>query len=214
MQQPKPNQGVLDKRSEIIAGLRAIRRESPGEFTLALITAAAVVGIGVEQGILLAIALSLFRHVSHSYRPHTMMLMPDAHHRWVLQPVAAGQQTEAGLIVYRFGADLFYANHQRFSLDVRKLVAHAPDPVHWLVIDASAITNIDYSAAQSLRDLLVELQQENIEVVFGRVTQGLRDDMTRHCLIDIVGAAKVFTTLHEALALARGGAPRTPDTIG
>ncbi len=56
--------GMID-----VAGLRAIRRESPGEFYLAVATAAAVVAIGVEQGILLAIALSLFRHVRHSYQP-------------------------------------------------------------------------------------------------------------------------------------------------
>ena len=61
--------GMID-----IARLRNIRRESPGEYYLAVATAAAVVVLGVEQGILLAIALSLFRHVRHSYRPHTMML--------------------------------------------------------------------------------------------------------------------------------------------
>lgn len=61
-----------------VQSLRAIRRESPGEFTLALVTAAAVVMIGVEQGILLAVALSLMRHVRHSYRPHTMVLEPAA----------------------------------------------------------------------------------------------------------------------------------------
>jgi MFS superfamily sulfate permease-like transporter len=57
-------------------GLRDIRRESPGEFYLATITAAVVVAVGVEQGILLAMALSLFRHVRHSYRPHTMVWAP------------------------------------------------------------------------------------------------------------------------------------------
>ena len=50
--------GMID-----VKGLRDIRRESPGEFDLAVVTAAAVVAIGVEEGILLAIALSLFRHV-------------------------------------------------------------------------------------------------------------------------------------------------------
>ena len=62
--------------------LRDIRRESPGEYYLAIATAATVVTLGVEQGILLAIALSLFRHVRHSYRPHTMMFLPDPNGRW------------------------------------------------------------------------------------------------------------------------------------
>lgn len=76
-----------------VAGLR---RESPGEFYLAVVTAAAVVAIGVEQGILLAIALSLFRHVRHSYRPHTMMFAPDSSDRWTPVPATPGKETEPG----------------------------------------------------------------------------------------------------------------------
>ena len=45
---------------------------------LAILTAAAVVAVGVEQGILFAIGFSLVRHVRHSYQPHTMVLIPDA----------------------------------------------------------------------------------------------------------------------------------------
>ena len=63
--------GMID-----VSSLRAIRRESPGEIHLGVVTAGAVMAIGVEDGILLAVALSLFRHVRHSYRPHTMMLAP------------------------------------------------------------------------------------------------------------------------------------------
>jgi hypothetical protein len=45
--------------------------------------------------------------------------------------VTPGKETEPGLIVYRFGADLFYANHNRFTYEVRTLVEHAPTSVHW-----------------------------------------------------------------------------------
>ena len=76
--------------------LRNIRRESPGEYYLAVVTAAAVVALGVEQGILLAIALSLFRHVRHSYRPHTMMLAPNAEGRWDAGTGAARQGYRTG----------------------------------------------------------------------------------------------------------------------
>ncbi|HEX4616376.1 MAG TPA: SulP family inorganic anion transporter, partial [Stellaceae bacterium] len=156
--------GMID-----VTSLRDIRRESPGEFYLAVATAAAVVAIGVEQGILLAIALSLFRHVGHSYRPHTAILVPDAAGRWMPTPVTAGKETEPGLIVYRFGADLFYANHNRFVDEVHTLVEHAPTSVHWFVVDAGAITNIDYSAAQSLRDLLDDLVRQGVDMIFARV---------------------------------------------
>jgi sulfate permease, SulP family len=187
------------------SGLRDIRRESPGEFYLAAVTAAAVVVIGVEQGILLAIALSLLRHVRHSYSPHGMMLEPDSTGRWVPVPAIPGKETESGLIVFRFGADLFFANAHRFADDVRALVNSAPSPVRWFIVDASAITDVDYSAAQSLCDLLDELARRGIRVMFGRVSPYLRSDMDRHRITAAVGESWIFTTLHEAIAVTRQG---------
>ena len=197
--------GMID-----VTSLRDIRRESPGEFYLAVATAAAVVAIGVEQGILLAIALSLLRHVLHSYRPHTAILVPDAAGRLMPTPVTPGKETEPGLIVYRFGADLFYANHNRFADEVHTLVEHAPTSVHWFVVDAGAITNIDYSAAQSLRDLLDDLVRQKVNMIFARVRPSLHSDMDRHRVTAAISETRIFATLHEALAAARGSAPETP----
>jgi high affinity sulfate transporter 1 len=195
--------GMID-----VSGLRAIRRESPGEFYLAVATAAAVVAIGVEQGILLAIALSLFRHVRHSYSPHTIMLAPNPAGQWVAIPATPGKQTEPGLIVYRFGSDLFYANANRFADEVRALIEHAPTPVRWFVVDAGPIEDIDFSAAQTVRDLLADLARQNVSVVFARVSSYLRSDMDRHCITPAIGEAYIFTTLHEALTAVHSGVLR------
>jgi SulP family sulfate permease len=193
-----------------VRALRDMRLESPGEFYLALATGATVVAIGVEQGILLAIALSLFRHVRHSYLPHTLMYRPDATGRWKPEPVTPGAITEPGLIVYRFGADLFYANQQRFCDEVRTLVANAPGPLRYFVVDASAITDLDYSAARSLRTLIEELQRDGVRIIFGRVNEYLRADMDRHHITATIGAQNLCPTLHEALQLA--GAEQPPST--
>ena len=189
--------GMIDLRR-----LRSIHRESPGEYYLAIATAATVVALGVQQGILLAIALSLFRHVRHSYRPHTMILAPDATGRWTPIPATPGTMTEPGIIVYRFGADLFYANQNRFVDEVRALVARAPTPIHCFIVDAAAITDIDYSAAQSLLELLEDLKHQKVSLVFGRVNFYLRSDMDRHGIIAAIGEGSIFPTLHEAIAAA------------
>ena len=191
--------GLVDFRS-----LRGIHSESPGEFKLAIVTAAVVALAGLEQGILMAVALSLLRHVRHSYRPHTMVLAPDESGRWLPMSVTPGLETEPGLVVYRFGADLFYANDNRFADEVRALIEHAPTPVRWFVVDASAMTDIDYSAACSLRDLCDDLKRCGIRLVFGRVDAYLRADMDRHGITAAIGEKFIFSTLHEALAAVRG----------
>ena len=50
-----------------------------------------------------------------------MVLAPDAAGRWTSLPATPGAQTEPGLVIYRFGADLFYANDHRFTDEVRRM---------------------------------------------------------------------------------------------
>ncbi len=191
--------GLVDLR-----GLRDIGRESPGELRLALTTAAVVVAVGVEQGILLAMVLSLLRHVRHSYRPHTAVLVEDgAGHRRPV-PAIPGALSEPGLVIFQFGADLFYANAGRFAEDVRGLVERAPTPVNWLVVEASAITSIDYSAARVLRSLQHDLIRAGVVMVLAHGQPSLRSDLDRHRLTDVIGADHVFDSLHEALTEIRG----------
>ena len=185
-----------------LRGLREILRESPGEFQLALITAAVVVLIGVEQGILLAIVLSLLRHVRHSYRPHTAVLV-EKDGLWMPTPAVPGAISEPGLVIFQFGADLFYANAERFAADMRGLVQGAPTPVKCLVVDAGAITSIDYSAARVLRQVQQELSRRGIALVLVHPQASLRADLRRHRLTDVISADHVFDRLHEALAAIR-----------
>ena len=90
---------------------------------------------------------------------------------------------------------------------MRALIEHAPTPVRWFIVDAEAITDLDYSAARSIRELLDDLAQRKVGVIFARVSPYLRSDMDRHGVTAALGETRVFTTLHEALAAARGGMP-------
>jgi SulP family sulfate permease len=189
--------GLVDVR-----GLRDIRRESPGECRLALLTAAVVVGVGVEQGIVLAIVLSLLRHVRHSYRPHTAVLV-EKDGQWLPMPATPGAVSRPGLVVFQFGADLFYANASHFADDVRALVAAPSVKVDWLVLDAGAITSLDYSAARIFRDLQQDLTRRGTGLVLVHAGSSLRADLSRHRLRDVVGGDHVFDSLHEALGAIR-----------
>ena len=120
-------------------------------------------------------------------------------------------QTAPGLIVFRYGADLFYANADHFSDEVRELVEKAPAPVRWLVFDAEAIGDVDLSAAQTVRKLLEDLNRKGVRVVFGRVNRYLLSDIRRHRISAVIGDGQIFPTLHEALdAIRAEGFPAGP----
>jgi sulfate permease, SulP family len=186
--------GLVDVRS-----LREIQAETPGEFRLALTTAAVVVLIGVEQGILLAIILSLLRHVRHSYQPHTAVLVEQAGH-WRSTAAVPGAVSAAGLIIFQFGANLFYANATGFAADIRRLIEAPATPVKYLILDAGAITSIDYSAARVFRNLQQDLLSRGIQLMVVHAEASLLSDLQRHHLSDVIGPDHAFDTLHEALA--------------
>jgi MFS superfamily sulfate permease-like transporter len=183
-----------------VRGLRDIRRESPGEYALAVFTAAVVVLAGVEQGIVLAMVLSLLRIVRHSYRPHTGVLVVSQHDAWQLVPAVSGAVTAPGLVIYSFGAALFYANASLFAKEIRGLLGPALSPVRWLIVDAEAITNVDYTAARTVQELCKELVEHGIVLGLARVSPSLRADLDRHLLTEVIGPARLFDRLHDALA--------------
>ena len=183
-----------------IRTLLAIRRESPGEFALAMTTAVVVIAWGVEQGIVLAMILSLFRVVHHSYRPHTAVMIPHSDGGWDLKPVAPGVMTEPGLVMYQFGAELFYANANRFAEEVKSIVGKQPSQVRWLIVDAEAIIHVDYSAARVITGLQSELKSGGTELGFARMHWGLQSDLARHHVTEVIDPALIFSRLHEALA--------------
>jgi SulP family sulfate permease len=183
-----------------LRGLESIRQESPGEYALALMTAVVVVLVGVEQGIVAAMVLSLLRIVRHSYRPHTAVLIAAEGGTWEVTPAAPGVFTAPGLVMYRFSAALFYANAGYFSDEIRDLVGPSPSLVRWLVVDAEAITNLDYTAARIVRHLQRDLATAGVTLAFARVQSYLRADLDRHGLTQVIGTEYLFARLHDALA--------------
>ena len=192
---------VIATRLVDLRGLRDIQRESPGEFALASLTAAIVVLIGVEQAIILAMVLSLLRVLNHSYHPQTGVLVQGEQGLWETTPAVAETVTEPGLVIYRFGAALFYANAGLFAHEVRMLARACG--VSWLVVDAEAITNVDYSAARMLLDLSQYLKQIKVEFSFARTASSLRADLVRHRVVEVIGEQRIFPRLHNATAAFR-----------
>jgi SulP family sulfate permease len=187
-----------------LKALQEIRVESPQEYALAVATAAVVVLVGVEQGIVLAMVVSLLRVVQHSYHPHTGVLVADGAGNWKLLPVAPGVVTEPGLVLYRFGAGLFYANAGRFLEEISCVIQPVPSAVRWVVVDAEAMTHVDFTAARVVMALKKSLTDSGVELAFARVPWDLRSDFDRHHLTETIGPAQIFNRLHDAIAAFDG----------
>ncbi len=200
---------VIAVRLIDIRALRKIGIESPGEMRLAVATAAVVVLVGVEQGIVFAMMVSLLRVVRHSYNPHTAVLTEDSRGIWCLNRVRRGAVTEPGIVIYRFSATLFYANSGFFAEQIRLLCEPASTRVQWVVVDCGAITHVDYSAARMLISLRKDLEKECVELVLAHVDSNLEADLDRHRVSECIGRGHIYGTLRSALAAFRATRPAT-----
>jgi MFS superfamily sulfate permease-like transporter len=176
-----------------------IRKESPQEFALALTTTIFVIAVGVEQGIVLAMILSLLRIVHHSYHPRSGVMISESDGTWKLIPPTAGAATEPGLVMYRFGAALYYANATRFADEILAVVGPSPSSVRWFIVDGEAITNIDYSAARVVEALKKTLTAAGVNFGFARLPASTRADFDRHHLTKLFAPSWIFNRLHDAL---------------
>jgi sulfate permease, SulP family len=173
-------------------GLADILHARPNEFVLALITAATVVIFGVEQGILLAVVLSLLMHVWQSYRPHIGVVIRDTTDHWRIDDPIPGKLAEPGMVMFWFGAGLFYANVSFFAEHARKLVHDSPLPVRWLVVDATAVTEMDYSAGRALAELQQDLAKKGVVLSLIVVQVRHQSYLERMGLVDLIGANRIF----------------------
>ena len=179
-------------------GMRKIWVQSRTEFWVALVTAVVVVTIGVEQGILLAMALSLADHVRRSYRPKNSVVAADEKGRLRVVPLTAPEQLRPGLMVYRFTHTMYYANADRLSQEVVDLVNSAHPPLKWFCIEASAVAGVDFTAAATLRSLHGFLRGKGVRLVFADVfDETVRDEFDRFELTGLIGKDAFYPRLPE-----------------
>jgi high affinity sulfate transporter 1 len=180
-----------------VRGMRAIYGLRPDEFWVALVTAIVVVVLGVEQGILLAIVLSLIVHVKRHFTPHDAVVRFDEQGHVRLAEPTPGTVTEPGLVIYRFPVGIFYANAVRLSEDAMRLV-NVPDPPRWFVLHAEAIDDIDYTGAQTLLELADHLHQRGIVLAVAEASDDLRRELDRFGLTDKIGPDRYLDSLQDA----------------
>jgi len=181
-----------------LKGMRSILAERPSEFWVALITASMVVLVGVEQGILLAIVLSLVDHTRRGYRPKNVVLVPTKKGILRAKPVATKAEALPGLIIYRFTHSMYYANAQQLSEEITDLVNDAEPPLRWFCIDASTVDDIDYSAAKTLRSIHGMLKGKGIRLVIAQVLDDVKAE-GRHALRNAFGKHAYYETLEDVL---------------
>jgi SulP family sulfate permease len=181
-----------------LKGLKRIYHQRRSEFWVAVITLLMVVFVGVEQGIVVAIVLSLIDHTRRGYHPTNLLLAPGAGGIFQPNTLESQVQAEPGLVIYRFTHSMYFANSQQLSQEVTTLVNQADPPLRWFCIDASSVDDIDYSAAETLRALCQTLKEKGVRLVVAQPMVSVRND-SHYDLLKMIGEDASFETLNDVL---------------
>jgi SulP family sulfate permease len=189
--------GLID-----IAAFRFLRHVRPAEFWLAVVTAFGVLTVGVLQGILVAVVLSLISLLYRMARPHDALLDDvDAAGGTVYRGVADKETalTEPGLIVYRFDAPLVFANAAYFTERLEVLIANAGPGLKCVILDAEPISDFDSTAAEALETLDADLERVGADLWIARANAPLRELLTSTGLTTRLGAEHIYPSVRAAV---------------
>ena len=198
-----------------IREFRSLNLIRHSEFYLSVLTLFGVLVIGIVAGIAIAIAFSLAEFILRIYRPHTSVLGTgegvDGYHM-----IAPGgyNQVSPGLIVYGFNAPLFFANAPYLLDQVRDLISTADPPVKCLLLDAEAIPDIDTTAADTLKELHQELQENGTLLAIARANKPLRETMRLTGLENLIGVNNFYPSVRNGVEACqdRHGVNVQPDS--
>ncbi|MEV8369189.1 SulP family inorganic anion transporter [Microbacterium sp. NPDC064584] len=193
--------GLVDFR-----GLRRIRAARVSEFVIALLTAIVVFAWGVEEGIILAIVLSVLELVRRAYTPRDFLVGVSKDGEPTYTAAEPGTESLPGLVVFRFDSRLFYANASLFVDRIQQLIAAAPSRVRWLILDCSSIGDIDYSASLNLEGLIASLHAEGRVFAIAQADPRLLEVLAKLDTLKKFDNAHIYATVEDAVAAFRADA--------
>lgn len=172
----------------------------------ALVTLVGVVALGVMEGILIGVVFALILLLRALAFPPDAVLGRTTSGSWhdiTHRPDAVPQP---GLVVYRFSAPLFFANCNLFRDRVEALVEATPGTTA-VVVDCSAIHDIELTAIDMLIELERELQGHGIRLAFANLRDRVRRDIVRGLPPLPEGDALIYAGIADAAnAMAASGA--------
>jgi sulfate permease, SulP family len=184
-----------------ISQIVAIYRQSFGEFLLIISTAAAIIVLPIEQGVGIGITLSLLHGIWSTTRARVLVCerVPGTSIWWPSSPNIPGER-EPNVIVAGFQAPLSFLNAYRFRRDILDALQSSTQKARLIVLEATGIVEIDFTAAQILRDLIRRCHTDGVDFAIARLESiRAQDAMARFGINDLLGPGHLFHSVEEAI---------------
>jgi SulP family sulfate permease len=167
-------------------------------------TASATFFIGVQEGIITGVVLSIFLlayNVSYPHIAETSLVKGTK----TFRNVDRFKDTDVNVhaLIVRVDAPLTYSNIPHFLKRLKKFEEKKKD-LQFVILNASAINNIDSTATEALKKIVEDYNSRNIRFVISNLRGPVRDKFKQAGVFEFVGYGNFFSNDYEALRSCEG----------
>ncbi len=177
---------------------KTLWKRSRRQFFIWLISAAGVLMVGTLAGVLVGVVMSFIDMLARSTSPQQAFLGVidgrDGYFDMARNKTARPARPDT--VIYRFSAPLYFANSDVFKSGIAAAVAKKPRTI---VVDASAISGVDFTAADDLKETIGQLDKDGISIYFAGATGDINDQLVKYGLREFVAGGHVKKTIDDAL---------------
>jgi SulP family sulfate permease len=163
-------------------------------------TFAGTLTLGIEQGILIGVSLSLIMLIFRTTMPHFPILgkIPNESHYKNVSRFKDLKQRE-DILIMRFDARLYFANISFFKEKIESEIEKRKDTLKLFILDANSINAIDSSGAHAIEDILDYCTELGIQFYMTSVKGPLRDKLEQTHLDEKIGKEHFFMRIQHAV---------------
>ncbi len=167
---------------------------------IALFTFFTTLLIGIQEGILLGIAASLFDNIVRNSRPNLAVLgrVKDDRIFRDIKNFPKAQQVE-GILVVRVDASFSFNNAEYMKRFIMDKSDESDRPISYVVVDGQSINDMDTTAIETLEMMIQDLKNSGIELYFAGLKGPVRDVMMRSGLSRKMGGQHFHLTPDKAV---------------
>jgi MFS superfamily sulfate permease-like transporter len=177
-----------------------IARQAPVECLLILLTATAIILLPIQTGVAIGVGLSLVHGVWMAIQTHPVELrkLPGTTIWW--PPEVPGQgEKQQGVAVYAFQAPLLFANAEIFKREMIEMIESYDPPPSLVVLEASGIAHVDFTAAQAFIEIISHCRTSNIRFAVARLESAkAHSALNRFGVLYVLGPDSLFHSVDEA----------------
>ena len=156
--------------------------------------------IGIKEGIITGVLLSLGMLIYKTTKPHMAVLgkVPGTIF-YRNRKRFADVEIQEDILIVRFDAQLYFANTSYFKDKLQEYAKYKGDKLRIIIIDGESLNDLDSSAIYTLLDILKYYKVKGVKIAFTGLKGPVRDKMVKSGLMDLIGAEYFFMSIHGAV---------------